>query len=721
MPHSAPLGAIAGRILFGAAYYTEYQPVERLERDLDLMAEAHFTVIRVGESVWSTWEPRDGVFDLDWMQRVLDGAHERGISVILGTPTYAVPPWLQRKHPEIAAERRTGQPIPWGGRQEIDYSHPAFLFHAERVIRVILARYGDHPAVIGFQVDNEPGLELLHNRGTFLRFVETLKEKYGDVATLNREWGLTYWSHRVADWAELWVPDGNTLPQYDLAWRRFQAAVTTEFIGWQARIVREYSRDDQFVTTCIAYSRPAIDDVALTGALDVTAGNPYYGMQDHLALGMDLSSGQPWFSTGVWGLYRQADRMFASRQSRFLVTETNAQSIGGSDQNYPPYPGQLRQAALALVSRGAAMVEYWHWHSLHFGTETYWGGVLPHSQRPGRVYAEISALGAALDALGPALDGFTPDSDVAMLFSIDSKWALEFFPPLHTGANEPDRQSYQHIFDAFYRGAVDAGAQVRVLHADQLGMSAEELAERHPVLVVPALYVASDSTLQLLDAYARAGGSLVVGIRTAYGDEEARARRDVAPAFLHEGAGVWYDEFSNLDRPVMLETPGELELSPGAAATGWADGLVVENATVLARYAHPEFGRFAAITTADAGAGKVTVVGTVPNPQLAADVLRWLVPHPIAADWTAPAASPTSTPPATSGADPDAPPARSGVTVTSGVNGSGSRLWFVHNWASEPATCRVPQASTDAVTGESYPAGHSLALEPWASLVLIDG
>ena len=236
-------------VLFGAAYYPEYQPQLDLERDLRLMAAAGFTVIRVGESVWSTWEPRDGEFDLDWLQPVLDGAQAHGIRVILGTPTYAVPPWLQKKHPEIAAQYATGVRRPWGGRQEVDYSHPEFRPYAERVVRAIVARYVDHPAVIGYQVDNEPGLELFHNRGSFDRFLDRLREKYGDVETLNREWGLTYWSHRLNELSELWRPDGNWQPQYDLAWRRYQAELTTEFIAWQAGIVREYARDDQFVTT----------------------------------------------------------------------------------------------------------------------------------------------------------------------------------------------------------------------------------------------------------------------------------------------------------------------------------------------------------------------------------------------------------------------------------------------------------------------------------------
>src|SRR5947199_6030381 len=132
---------------FGAAYYAEYQRRPDLQADFDLMAKAHFSVIRVGESVWSTWEPEDGRFDLDWLRPVLDGAHERGISVVLGTPTYAVPPWLARRYPEIATEWATGRRVGWGARQEADFTHAAFRFHAERVSRVILDRYAGHPAV----------------------------------------------------------------------------------------------------------------------------------------------------------------------------------------------------------------------------------------------------------------------------------------------------------------------------------------------------------------------------------------------------------------------------------------------------------------------------------------------------------------------------------------------------------------------------------------------
>src|SRR6478736_911001 len=108
-PHALPSG-----ILFGVAYYAEYHQHDRLAEDLDLMVAAGITVIRVGESVWSTWEPRDGEFDLDWLQPILDAAQERGISAIVGTPTYAVPPWLRRTYLETTARTATGVEQPYG-------------------------------------------------------------------------------------------------------------------------------------------------------------------------------------------------------------------------------------------------------------------------------------------------------------------------------------------------------------------------------------------------------------------------------------------------------------------------------------------------------------------------------------------------------------------------------------------------------------------------------
>jgi beta-galactosidase len=684
-------------VLFGAAYYAEYQPQLDIEKDLDLMVAAGFTVIRVGESVWSTWEPREGVFDLDWLEPVLDAAHRRGIGVILGTPTYAVPPWMQRMHPEIAAESSTGVRIPWGARQEMDQSSPAYRYFAERIIRRVVGRYASHPAIIGFQVDNEPGFRLPHNEHTFRRFVEWLKARFGTVDRLNEEWGLVYWSHRLSDWSDLWRPDGNSTPQYDLEWRRFQASLATELIAWQTEIVRELAREGQFITTCISYTRPQISDDQLVAPLDVVSGNPYYRMQDGLDLTKEVPAEELWWTTGVWALFEWGDRAYGSAGAQFLVTETNAQSTGDSHDNFPPYNGQLRQAAFALLARGGRMIEYWHWHTLHFGAETYWGGVLPHSQKPGRIYREVAALGQSLKAIGAGLDRLTPDADALMVYSSESRWVFEFDPPLRDESKGgPDRQAYSRIFDAFYRGLFESGAQVRVQHDRQLlDRPSDDLVAQHPIIVVPALHVASDAMLEHLRSYAENGGHLVLGIRTGYADDLARARMAEPPALLARPAGVTYGESSSIVHPLPVSGGQWFDAEAGSAGTAWIDILDVDDADVIATFGENELEAGAAITTRAYGDGRISYVGTVPNLALARSIGAWLVPKTARSAWSA---GPTVT--VSTGTTPDA-------TVT-----------FVMNWSSQSTEVTPPHDIRDMTTGDRHPAGVPLLLAPRVALVL---
>ncbi|WP_420112298.1 beta-galactosidase [Pseudactinotalea sp.] len=654
---------------FGAAYYHEYQPSPRLEQDMRLMQQAGFSVIRVGESTWSTWEPEDGRFETAWMREVLDAAHAHGIEVILGTPTYAAPPWLARAHPEIAAETRSGVRRPWGARQEIDITSPIFRTYAERVIRMMVTEFASHPAVVGYQLDNEPGVLILHNEAVFTGFKEWLASTFAGIEDINNRWGLTYWSHRLSDWDDLWLPDGNAQPQYDLAWRRFQAEVVGEFIGWQAGIVRELAREDQWLTTCIAYDRVAADDLRMGAELDIASGNAYYRMQDGLAHPAPTRP-QSWMTDGTWSVFLQADRMFSSKRSPFLVTETNAGAINFANVSEPGWDGQWRQAAWAQISRGARLIEYWHWHTNHYGTETHWVGVLPHDQQPGRVYRNIAELGAEIKHLGDRVAATSPDADLAFVFSTPSKYALAFESTFPDEAPGNHSRSYQRIFEAFYKGAFDAGMQAHVLH-DRALPSGAELAETYPVLVVPGLYSAPDGVLATLREYVALGGHLVLGPRTGYADEWAVSRRSRQPGLLSDLARAGYQEFTTLREPVAVSTPAGDVLG---SAHGWADLLEPDGAEVLARFDHPELKDFAAATSATAGPGHVTTVGFVPDDRAAVDLLRQVAERSELRPFTSPAPS---------------------VTHTS-ATGEAERAHFYFNWSSDPVAIAWPDGQVDA-------------------------
>lgn len=689
------LRAWRGGPRLGTAYYNEYLPGDadsrraRLETDLRLMTDAGITCIRVGESVWSTWEPRDGEFDLEWLTPVLDGAHAHGIDVILGTPTYAVPPWLARKHPELAVVRRDGSRVPWGGRQEVDYTSEVFRGYAERIIRAVLGWHGRHPAVVGVQLDNEAGLHLIHNDHVVARFRRWVATRYGDVETLNREWGLTYWSHRISEWDELWHPAGNTTPAYDLAWRRFQAELTAEFIEWQADIARELVADDTFLTTCIAYQRPAMDDVAVAAYLDVASGNAYYLAQDSLDLAREGAGGQ-WYANDVPQLILMADRMRGSSEAPFLVTETGAASIGPAWLTRPPYDGQLAQAAWLLVARGARLVSYWHWHTLHSGAEVHWGGILGHDLEPGRIHREVARIGREFAAAGTWLADAEPDADVGIVYAHDSEWMMAFEPPLAAG-DGPDRGAYARIVGAFGQAAVDAGLQVGYVNERQLPDPGELLA-RFSALIVAGLIAASDRTLTILQEYARRGGRLIVGPRTGYGDDEGRMRAAGASAVLGPAAGVAYREFAALADPAAVVAPDGPLAGASGQAHGWADALEAGDAEVVLRYDHPHFGRWAAATRSVVGDGTITFVGTLLDRSLLGAVVT---------DAAGPAAT-------------QSPIAERPLEVTAhSLAGPLGRVWVVHNWSPESRTVALTKSVASVVDHATHDAGTVVELGPW--------
>lgn len=261
-------------VLYGASYYLEYMPYDRLEKDVQLMEEAGVTVVRVGESTWSSWEPREGEFELAWMERIIDRMHKAGIRVILGTPTYSIPPWLYRKHPEILVtplgQVRTAPRGFYGPRQNMDITHPTYLHYAERVIRQVVSRFKDHPAVIGYQIDNETSAHGTAGRSVQLGFVDYLKQKFGSATRLNELWGFAYWGQLINDWDEFPPRDGALNPGYKLEWERYQQKLATDFLAWQAGIVNEYKRPDQFVMQdFVGGVRTNIDEFAIAQHLDV--------------------------------------------------------------------------------------------------------------------------------------------------------------------------------------------------------------------------------------------------------------------------------------------------------------------------------------------------------------------------------------------------------------------------------------------------------------------
>ena len=666
-------------VLYGAAYYHEYMPYDRLSTDVSLMKAAGLNVVRMGESTWSLWEPEDGRFDYAWMDRIVDAMSAAGIKVILGTPTYSVPAWMAHQHPEILARRIPegyygGAAVEgtYGYRQNMDTDSPAFRFYAERLIRNMVAHYRNNPAVIGWQLDNETKSYGAANPDVFIGFQHYLERKFVTPEALSKAWFLNYWGENLHTWEDLPTREGAQSTGYKLEWTRWSQMRVTDFLSWQATLVRESASPAQFVTTDYGgMMNRDVNEEAVAACLDIPADNVYHGSQDH-------------FDGSVQSL--QEDFTRSLKHSNFLVTETNAQTLGwSSSEQYPPYDGQLRQDVYTHLSNGANMVEYWHWASIAANQETYWKGVLSHDLEPNRAYAEVSRTAHELEKIGPHLVGLQIKSPVAILWSRDSFNAIEFMP--FAGA----KQGYDALVQQIHKSLYDLNVSADFVFPTTRDFSAYKL------LIVPALYVADDALLQRISDYVKGGGHVVMTFKSGFANENSAVRWVRAPGPLREAAGFSYQEFSTLEHPLALRDD---PFHVGAGTTGsnevsyWAEFLLLEHAKPLAFYDHPFFGRWPAITENQFGAGSLLYEGTWLSDALQTAVLGASLEKAGLA-----------------GPDQHLPPA---VHVQHGVNRLGKRLHYYFNYSSTGARFPYPYASgTNLLEGKPVSKGGTLALAPW--------
>ena len=660
-------------VLYGAAYYSEYMPYERLEQDVKLMQQAGISVVRMGESSWGLWEPEDGRFEYAWMDRVIDRMHNAGIKVILGTPTYSVPAWMYKEHPEIFLTRFGGQTITFGYRQNTDLLNPTYRRYCERVIRKLLEHYKDNPTVIGWQIDNETSAGAAANHDVQAGFVNYLQKKFKTVDDLNQVWLLNYWGQRLNDWSEIPPQEGIINPGWKLEWQRYQQWMTTDFLSWQSSIVNQYKRPDQFITHDLAGPpRSEVNEHDISRTMDVMAVNPYHGTQDQF--------------DGV-GSTMAGDYTRSLKGTNYLVTETNAQTIGwDSKGQFPPYDGQLRLDVYTHFSSGANMVEYWHWHSIHNGQETYWKGVLSHDLEPTRAYAEVSRTAHELQRVGPEIVDLKRVNKVAILYSNDSSYGIEFM-------KFSDKVNYRTILDQMYATLYRNNIGLDFIFPESTNFS------DYKVILVPPLYVASDELLNRLVEYVRGGGHVVMAFKSGFTNEYDSVRWSMAPGPLRKAAGFRYQEFSTLAKPLALKDD-PLKAGADNKVSEWADMLILEGARALAYYDHPFFEKYPAITRNHFGSGTLTYEGTALSDTLQTKMLLDVLQM---AGLTGP--------------DQELP--RS-VRVKHGTNRNGKVIHYYLNYSSGPQTFKYKYKSgKDLLTDLAVPSFQLVTLKPW-DLVIIE-
>lgn len=649
------------KLYFGAAYYSEYLPYDRVEKDMEMMEKAGMNVIRIAESTWSTLEPQEGVYDFTHIDRMLNVAACHHISVIVGTPTYAVPTWLVKKYPDILAITQNGRER-YGHRQNMDITNPDYLSHAERVIRVLMEHVKDVPHVIGYQLDNETKSYGTAGPRVQAMFVDYLKEKFPDIDEFNHEFGLDYWSNRVNDWEDF--PDVRGTINQSLAaeFYKFQRSLVTKFLSWQADIVREYKRDDQFITQNFDFDwtthsvgyQSQVDQYDAARCMTVAGADIYHPSNEELT-GAEIT---------VCGNISRS-----LKKDNYLILETEAQGL----TPWLPYPGQLRLQAYSHIANGSNSVMYWHWHSIHNAIESYWKGVLSHDFSENETYREAVITGNEWKKIGSHLKNLKKENKIAIMLDNASLTGFTQFPLENAGAN-----GYNTVMRWFSDALYRLNIEYDMISSKERDFSSYEC------LIVPALYSAPESLLLALDSYVRNGGHLITTFRSGFSDEYLKIYPDMQPHILHECLGLHYDQFTHPHHvdivPVQSDVmaaaqehfshPDDSAFSLTSSACEWMELITCDTAVPVLKYSHPAYERYAAAAKNQYGNGSTLYFGTMfENDELLESVLLSFLHET-----------------GFSGGDLSSDAPHYPLIVKRGINDSGKELCYYLNYSKDPVS-----------------------------------
>ena len=668
------------KLLYGAAYYDEYMPYDRLQQDVAMMKKAGINTVRIAESTWSTCEPQEGVFDFSHVERVMDAMEEAGINVIIGTPTYAIPTWMVKSHPDVLAETVKGRGI-YGARQIMDITHPVYRFYAERVIRKLMECTAHRKCVIGFQVDNETKYYGTAGKNVQEKFVKYLRKKFNNnLDAMNHEFGLDYWSNRINAWEDFPDVRGTINGSLGAEFEKFQRTLVDEFLSWQADIVNEYRREDQFITHNFDFEwrgysfgvQPDVNHYHAAKALTIAGTDIYHPTQDDLT-GAEIAFG--------------GDMTRSLKRDNYLVLETEAQGYPG----WTPYKGQLRLQAYSHLASGANSVMYWHWHSIHNSFETYWRGLLSHDMQENAPYREACIIGNEFSRLGSHLVNLKKKNDVAILVSNEALTALKWFGIEATAAGDNGigyNDVVRWLYDALFKMNIEC---------DFVWPESDNL-DQYKAIFVPALYAAPDELLEKLKQYTANGGTLVATFKTAFANENVKVSHEMQPHILSNCFGISYQQFTfpkntGLTGSIInVGKDNEASEVEKAEAKVFMELLMPQEAEVLASYDHYNWKEYAAITKNHYGKGTAIYIGCMTDD----NTLKAVITE------------------ALNSAEVEILEYNWPVIVRKGTNDLGKCVRYILNYSAEEQKVVYHGADgTELFSGDAVQDGETIIVSPW--------
>lgn len=580
-------------LLLGAAWYPEQWPESHWDRDLELMEAAHLHVVRVGEFAWSTIEPAEGHYDLDWLERAVRLAEKHHIAVVIGTPTDAPPAWLTHKYPETLRVDANGHRAEHGSRRQFNYADPHYRAFCAEIAGQLARRFGHDPHIIGWQIGNEFTDESFDPE-TRSQFQHWLERRFGTLDELNRDWATAYWSQTYDRWDEIPLPTSGGNPGLLLEHRHFVSDTWRDFQHVQVEAIRKYADRRQFITTNI-------------GGLGWSDNFDHYEINREL----DLASWDDYVGEGHLNVARNGamhDFVRGWKRENFWVMETQPGSVNWAPVSTTLDRGEVRAMAWQAIGHGADAVLYWQWRDALNGQEQYHGALVGPDGEPLPVYSEVRDIGSEFERAAAALAGTAPLAQVAILHTYDSRWAIDF---------QPHNRNYDQleVLLGYYRP----------LHQQRLTVDIVEASvplTSYKLVLAPNLNMISKDLAEHLLDYVQQGGRLLLGPRSGMKDEHNALNAERQPGPLVDTLGGRVEQYYALDETV----PVDGALGSGKASL-WAEQLSTKSSDdeVQLRYAKSNgwLDDQPAMITRRVGKGQISYLGAVLDPALMQRVLQW--------------------------------------------------------------------------------------------------
>lgn len=553
-------------MFYGVQYYPEHWPEERWAIDARMMQDAGINVVRMGEFAWSAIESHEGKLDFRWMDRAVAMLNDHGIKTIMCTPSRTPPPWVFARYPGVQPVNAEGHTVNYGFRYTVGLSHSEFIQLSQGIDRAVIEHFAGNNAIVGWQVDNEIGM----NNDCYCercrqRFHHYLEKKYGTIEALHSAWGKHFWSFHFTTWDE--VPLPYLSPQLALEYRRFLSELNIEFTRWRSELIHELD-PGKFVTTNFqSWVVKHTDYAQLAKVIDLNGMNHYPARSPELILD---------YYRGTTGTMLPVEQF-----TRLLEIDTG--------------PGWMRLWAYMAIAHGACGVNFFRWRCCRWGPEQFRDGILPHDGQGARRYDELVRMGEEIARAGEQIDSTRPQSEIAIVMSYEARWAIE------TG-------TWNKEWDPAH-DAVAIHDTLRDLNMPTDALDPREDLSAYRLVFAPRMFSIDSESAENLRTFAENGGTLCMTAPSGVVDEFNVSFNTPRPGPLAKAADIRVSDLSPLHEPIPLHStviPG-LE---GTMASVLSDEIHPNTAEVLATYGSGWRKGLPAITSHRFGKGRVIYVGT---------------------------------------------------------------------------------------------------------------